>query len=136
MDQSAFARLIRANPNKYRTNTMTLDPRWIKQQELKAELIGGLGFDYDYGMMFGGRGANGHGTDEGKLPWHPTFSNQSMFADKELHPGGIWSVNENGQDVFTPSARMWMQKGYPEMINRYMKRAEENVMLDRSNKAK
>ena len=47
-------------------------------------------------------GSNGHATDTYKKPNHPTFSNESKYAD-QYNPGGVWSPNK--PYTYTPSNR-------------------------------
>lgn len=48
----------------------------------------------------------GHSSDIGKLPWHPTFSNESAYSSS-AYQGGQWSdLNLEGASQFTPSLDM------------------------------
>ena len=84
--------------------------------ESLAKVLGGISGDYDYGK---GKEANsvGHQTDKGKLPWHPTFSNESAYAS-EGNPGGSWG-NVDGKWVFTPSQQQMQTPGYVESLAQY-----------------
>ena len=99
-------------------------------QALGGKNFHGDGADYiDMGNL--SMNSDGHGGDEGKLPWHPTFSNQSAFATNTVKPmegapqlveGGTWVARgENGskQDVFSPSTFQMKQPGYKESLQRY-----------------
>ena len=101
----------------------------LKLFEESARLGSRKGLDYDYGMsdpmtrLLDGRG---HGSDKGKLPWHPTFSNQSAFANKN-YPGGEWGRDFMG-DTFTPSDK---QMGNLDALRSYMTQQEPNVRITR-----
>ena len=121
MEASAFNRFIRASPDKYKRGDMQLLSKYIRDQELYARITGGIGEDYDYGYA-GEVDERGHLTDAGKLPWHPTFSNQSAFVTEE-NPGGIWG-HDSGGDTFEPTDRMKTKRFYD-----YMKHVEPNVRI-------
>jgi hypothetical protein len=120
---SSFNRLLRANQYKYDIPGQTTSDEWIGRQEQIAELTGGLGQDYDYSMM-NGRAENGHGSDRGKLPWHPTFSTQSAFSTAQ-DPGGVWG-RDGAYDSFTPT-----QKQDTEYFRKYMMSEEPDVKVIR-----
>jgi len=94
-----------------------------------AKATKGIGHDYDYGAD-SKEGKFGHYTDKGKLPWHHTFSNESIYATKQ-HPGGTWSwdapqsIGGHATDVYTPSTQMIRDgranglAAYISRINRY-----------------
>lgn len=96
----------------------------IKDRE--ARKSGGIGPDYDYSkdQSVDGRG---HNSDAGKLPNHPTFSDQSDYANEKT-PGGHWG-NKNGKDTYTPSVQM-VTDGRAAGLGRYMKRVEPRVKLE------
>ena len=80
--------------------------RFARRMEAKtldnyAKAMERISLDYDYGLA-GAQGEDGHYTDLGKLPWHPTFSNESAYAS-EANPGGVWGKAVDGQDTYTPS---------------------------------
>ena len=50
-----------------------------------------LGPNYDYSVFSGKQDSRGHSGDIGKLPWHPTYSDQSAY--KGFGPQGIWVDN-------------------------------------------
>ena len=79
------------------------------------------GVDFDYGvdkMVSGGLvNDDGHYTDAGKLPNHPTFSNQSVFAT-DTSPGGSWS-NREGRWIFNPSDKQLLTRGYMNKLQEY-----------------
>jgi hypothetical protein len=64
--------------------------------------------------------ASGHASDVGKLPWHPTFSNESLFASNNANPniglaaGGRWD-----DSVFYPSRWQMQQPRYIDMMRGY-----------------
>jgi len=89
---------MQQNPGKYR-----LDNKTMGIWDEAARTSGGVGPDYDYSML-GVTDNRGHGSDLGKLPNHPTFSNQSAYSTAGLgqkYEGGSWDGN-----TFTPSKRM------------------------------
>ncbi len=95
--------------------------------EIMAKQTGSLGPDYDYSKQ-GNMDERGHGSDKGKMPWHPTFSNQSAFATKEK-PGGQWGRDFMG-DTFTPSQNM-VEQGWFEAQKNYMREVEPNTRIFR-----
>ena len=123
MTKSAFSRFIKADPRVYDGDGMTISDKWAQQQELYAKMTGSMGQDYDYRIM-GKPDERGHGSDAGKLPWHPTFSTQSAFSTPQ-QPGGVWGRDKSGT-TFRPTDRM---KG--EFFEEYMKNRERNVRIVR-----
>jgi hypothetical protein len=66
----------------------------------------GMGPNYDYGASTRGLDLRGHGGDEGKLPNHPTFSNESIYADSNIGlGGGSWTIGKDEIGTFTQSRR-------------------------------
>ena len=95
--------------------------------EESSRLGGRMALDYDYSKsdpVARLLDPRNHGTDLGKLPWHPTFSNQSAFANPR-YPGGQWGRDFMG-NTFTPSAR---QTKDPRYLREYMREQEPNVRL-------
>ena len=126
MNNSAFNRLIKATPDVYEREGIQLTPQWMNDQELYAELTGGIGQDYDYGVT-SGRDSRGHGSDKGKLPWHPTFSTQSAFTTEKT-PGGKWE-NIDGIDVFTPHASQITPENNMDNLKAYFNEVEPGTIL-------
>jgi len=94
--------------------------------ELIAKITGGIYGDYDYSA--GNQASiNGHYSDKGKLPNHPTFSNESMYSS-DKYSGGQWSQDKKGRDVFTPSVDM-VQGGATDGLAEYFKKVEPNGVL-------
>jgi hypothetical protein len=119
-------------------DTLYPDDRSITQKINErnfAESLGGKnthGYGYiDMGNM--NINSSGHGGDEGKLPWHPTFSNQSVFADNYTgqHEGlkniplgvaGRWEERQRpgpSKDIYYPSQEQMQQPGYLSELQRY-----------------
>lgn len=73
------------------------------------------------------QGANGHFPDTYKKPNHPTFSNQSKYTDKD-NIGGVWSTDENGKDVYTPSTTNLRYRSM-EDLQKYFQRVEPTATL-------
>lgn len=84
----------------------------------------GIGPDYDYSYAKEEPDGNGHYSDIGKLPNHPTFSNQSAYSTPE-YPGGTW---DEIKKTFTPSPQM-INSGATNGLATYMQRVEPNVKL-------
>ena len=90
------------------------------------------GNDYDYaiaglaGLLARDRSKGQHGSDIGKLPNHPTFSDQSVYSTPNYR-GGKWS-EQNGQWVFTPSQDM-MRNNSIAGLAEYFSRYEPNIEL-------
>lgn len=114
-----------------------VDPRRNRLAEDKvARAYGGKemhGDQADY-VDFGQLDPNrpGHGGDQGKLPYHTTFSNQSAFAagdGSDPH----WDMNGyqgSTEDVYHPTPEQLQQKGYPSRLQRYLE-AERGHGIDR-----
>ena len=83
----------------------------------RAEETGSIHGDYDYGADSQGPNELGHYTDKGKLPYHPTFSEQSIYANEDT-PGGKWAKDK---DEFTPSHRQVQQPGYTKGLADYFR---------------
>lgn len=90
-------------------------------------VLGLVGRDYDYGQGGAYNSQTGHWGDAGKLPNHPTFSNESNYSSASL-AGGQWGsmFNRDGKvvETFTPSLDMITQG-----LAQYMQRVEPNVQL-------
>ena len=76
----------------------------IQNTDSLAKLLGGISGDYDYGQDREA-GARGHYSDKGKMPWHPTFSEESRYSTGE-YKGGKWTKSADGKDAFIPSQDM------------------------------
>lgn len=112
--------------NKYNTKLSPQEESefqtWAKQKNREKDL-----FDYDL------RGAwkdnvqeaeNGHLPDTYKKPNHPTFSDESKYAEKGNH--GKWS-REGDKDVYT--ARAGMSEYDKQLLVDYFNRIEKGVKL-------
>ena len=57
----------------------------------------------------------GHGTDRYKKPNHPTFSNESIYADQK-NPGGVWASGQ--ENVIYPDINSVARYGrdYPSAV--------------------
>ena len=110
---------------------MTKEERNLRDgnQELLARGLAGSGVDYDYSKIkkTDKQDERGHSTDSGKLPWHPTFSDQSEYSSS-LDRGGHWGKTVDGKDTYTPSQTM-IDRGNTAGLAQYMKDAEPNVRL-------
>ncbi len=98
------------------------DPQYLRDAD---------NFDYDVRawMLSGGKAdERGHGSDVGKKPNHPTFSNQSVYSVKGQE-GGVWAQDAEGNGTFTPSE--WMAKDKPRMeaLKKYMAKNEPDTKL-------
>ena len=91
--------------------------------------------DYDYGKSDMVQAANGHYSDSGKLPWHPTFSTESKYSSPEFK-GGTWTeehgsntmYNPNPKVIYTPSEDM-IKAGTTKGLVEYMRTREPDVEL-------
>jgi hypothetical protein len=96
-----------------------------------ANALGGSHMSGDAGdyVYFDGVNSNnfGHMGDAGKLPWHPTFSNGSVFATNAknkannfgLAEGGEWFKGGDNLYQYTPSNWQLSQPRYLEGLQRY-----------------
>ena len=91
-------------------------------RDTMARQFAGAGPDYDYSMVsaFDRLSTGGHIGDIGKLPNHPTFSNESLYDSKET-PAGTWEQTEKGWG-YTPSEWQANQPNYKEKLMRYFNR--------------
>ena len=87
-----------------------------------ARSIKGIGPDYDYGAGSKQMDLRGHLGDAGKLPWHPTFSNESVYSNEKT-PGGKWS-----DEGYRPSVQM-VNDGRTRGLAEYMANVEPNSKL-------
>ena len=96
--------------------------------------------DYDYGKSDKIQAANGHYSDSGKLPWHPTFSTESAYSSPEFK-GGTWTedhgpntmYNPNPKVTYTPSEDM-IKAGTTKGLEEYMRTREPDVELHMPNR--
>jgi hypothetical protein len=89
---------------------------FLSNWDRMAEATGGLGPNYDYSLLNARDISSGHYGDAGKLPWHPTFSNESAYSSPQFM-GGRWDG-----DVFTPSIDQ-LQGGYAGGLMNYLRNA-------------
>ena len=94
---SVFADKIRMNEFAREQNDPSVYGIWDRIAR-KNQLIGP---DYDYSLG-GAVDENGHMTDAGKLPNHPTFSKESWFSKNGDRKGGSWKQDKNGRWMFSP----------------------------------
>jgi hypothetical protein len=67
----------------------------------------------------------GHGVDTFKKPTHPTFSNESIYSNKDT-PGGVWWAD----NTYSPSGWMMSDPERAKYLKQYMKEREPGVKLD------
>jgi|FLOH01.1.fsa_nt_gi hypothetical protein len=92
--------------------------------------------DYSYGMAALSNGgnsqsSNGHYSDTGKLPNHPTFSDEALLSQEGMR-GGHWSTDTTGQTSYTPSLDQVLKRNpqlSTEGLAAYMKNREPEVQL-------
>ena len=100
-----------------------------------AKQTGSWSGDYDYGKSDKVQATNGHYSDSGKLPWHPTFSIESAYSSPEFK-GGTWTedhgpntmYNPNPKVTYTPSEDM-IKAGTTRGLIEYMQKNEPDVEL-------
>ena len=107
------------------------------QRRVKAgELRDGDNYDYDVRAFHAAGGVTderGHGSDIGKKPNHPTFSDQSKYhgtkmPNGKIAQGGKW-YTKNGVPHFRPGKTNLEIYGLNN-LRRYMARHEKGVVLD------
>lgn len=106
-----------------------------KERDDLAKLAGSWSHGYDYGKSDMIQASNGHYSDSGKLPWHPTFSDESAYSTPEFK-GGHWTedngpntmYNPNPKVSYTPSEDM-INAGTTKGLSRYMRINEPDVDL-------
>lgn len=106
---------------------LRLDFAKSKERDDLAKQTRSWSGDYDYGKSDMFQAANGHYSDSGKLPWHPTFSIESAYSIPEFK-GGEWT-QQNGKDVYTPSKDM-INAGLTKGLGKYIGTVEPNVILN------
>ena len=100
--------------------------QWAKANNKLNDL-----YDYDLrGFWKAGsqRAANGHGSDLFKKPNHPTFSDQSQYADPDKLPGGKWANDAQGRMTFYPSS-VNLKNMTTDELRGYFKEREPDVIL-------
>ena len=95
--------------------------------EKVARMTGGISGNYDYGKSDLVQAANGHYSDSGKLPYHPTFSTDSKYSNSEFK-GGEWSQDSNGRHMYSPSEDM-INSGYAKGLGKYFSAVEPDSSL-------
>ena len=106
-----------------------------KERDDLAKQTGSWSGDYDYGKSDMIQAANGHYSDSGKLPWHPTFSTESAYSTPQFK-GVTWTedhgentmYNPNPKVTYTPSEDM-IKAGTTNGLAEYMKTREPGVEL-------
>ncbi len=120
----------------YAKSIVEQDPRQFMSDEdiglwdQLARKSKGIGPDYDYSLM-GLVDSRGHSGDAGKLPNHPTFSNESAYSGlaNEL-VGGSWKGS-----TFTPAD--WQQQDLSAKARQWMvdnNHTDGDIYLDASGK--
>lgn len=104
-----------------------LDLAKSKERDDLAKQTRSWSGDYDYGKSDMIQAANGHYDDSGKLPWHPTFSTESVYSSPDFKCGE-WT-QQNGKDVYTPSKDM-INAGLTKGLSKYMGTIEPNAILN------
>lgn len=101
-----------------------------KERDDLAKLAGSWSHGYDYGKSDMIQASNGHYGDSGKLPWHPTFSDESSYSTSEFK-GGTWSTPKGSMtgNIYTPSKDM-INAGTTKGLVEYMKSREPDVQLN------
>jgi len=136
--QPNFMTAISPTTYLYNTKLTPMQERdfqaWIKKLNKKTgrNVLNDLA-DYDLRAHFlsGGYIAdNGHGSDIGKKPNHPTFSNQSKWSTSG-QKGGEWRdpIDGIGNPQYIPSTQMMKNDRRMSELARYMKKYEPNVSL-------
>lgn len=85
--------------------------------EKVAIMSRGISGGYDYGKSDLVQATNGHYSDSGKLPYHPTFSTDSKYSNSEFK-GGEWSQGLDGRYKYRPSEDM-INSGYARGLGKY-----------------
>ena len=90
-------------------------------QDYNARALGEIFGDYDYSKA-DEVNRFGHSTDLGKLPWHPTFSDQSAYNSLAT-PAGHWNEQSNSEGKlgwnYQPSLWQMKQPDYINSLQRY-----------------
>ena len=103
-----------------------LDLARSKERDDLAKQTRSWSGDYDYGKSDMIQASNGHYSDSGKLPWHTTFSTESVYSSPDFK-GGTWT-EDNGKTVYTPSKDM-IKAGTTKGLVDYMRTRELDVEL-------
>lgn len=73
--------------------------------------------------------AGEHGPDTYKKPWHPTFSDQSMYNGVAGTQGGTWGTDDAGKDTFAPGPTNMKLHGVLGMIDYFDKHEPDATLL-------
>ena len=95
--------------------------------EKVARMTGGISGGYDYGKSDLVQASNGHYSDSGKLPYHPTFSTDSKYSTSGFK-GGEWSQGLDGRYRYKPSEDM-INSGYARGLGKYFSAVEPGNSL-------
>lgn len=69
-----------------------------------------------------------HYPDTYKKPWHPTFSDESMYHGVAGNQGGSWGTDADGKDTFTPGPTNIHLHGVLGLLD-YFDKTEPNATL-------
>lgn len=69
-----------------------------------------------------------HYPDTYKKPWHPTFSDESMYSGVAGNQGGTWGQDAAGKDTFTPGPTNVQLHGLLGLID-YFDKSEPDATL-------
>lgn len=69
-----------------------------------------------------------HYPDTYKKPWHPTFSDESMYHGVAGNQGGTWGTDADGKDTFAPGPTNMKLHGVLGLLD-YFDKKEPDVTL-------
>lgn len=116
--------------------TDVYDTPLTADQELDYSSKFGKDANYDYdmkGYYSDNPGVNPntdgqHYPDTYKKPWHPTFSDESMYNGVAGNQGGSWGTDDTGADTFTPGSTNVQLHGLLGLMD-YFDKNEPNAKL-------
>jgi hypothetical protein len=114
---NAWAKAALRDP---RMRGLGLSEDMMRKWDMAARETGQIGPDYGYGLS--DIDSRGHFGDVGKMPWHPTYSDQSKIT---VAPELMGHWNREGTS-FTPSPVKWRDPEYRKYLLEYLKFAGDN----------
>ena len=89
-----------------------------RNSDFWARAFNAVGPDYDYTLIEQTPDGRGHYSDIGKLPNHPTFSNESIYAKYYPELAGQWSETSEGRQMFTEGVGRAGDKAYEQFMEK------------------
>jgi hypothetical protein len=99
-------------------------------EDIKAAYQGGDDYDYAAAQAAGVQpDERGHLPDTYKKPNHITFSDESIYNNKNGEQGGQWRKDDKGKWTFTPGPSN-LKRYTPEQLKEYFQKYEPDATLN------